>query len=69
MPVERIITTFPKANRFFMEKGIMCMVCGEPFWGTIGELLTQKGITADDKDMLLSECNDYLSNDEYMKNS
>jgi hypothetical protein len=31
--------------RYLMEKGIRCLVCGEPTWGTLEEVAKQKGFT------------------------
>jgi len=34
-------------------------MCGEPYWGTLGELMASKGIA--DPQALLQELRDYLS--------
>ncbi len=44
--VEELVTAHPEAIRFLTKRGIVCMVCGEPFWGTLGELMQQKRIEA-----------------------
>ncbi len=62
MPVEEIIEKYPKANGFFLERRIMCMVCGEPFWGTLAELLGQKGYGAEEIETIVGECNKFISN-------
>ena len=49
-------------GKFFLEKKITCMVCGDPFWGTIGELLKQKGLNEKEIDSVIEECNKYLNN-------
>jgi hybrid cluster-associated redox disulfide protein len=38
MKVEEILTDHPELTRVFIEQGLPCLVCGEPFWGTIEEL-------------------------------
>jgi len=44
-PVEDLVEAFPKAVRILAEHNIVCIRCGEPYWGTIGELAADKGIT------------------------
>jgi hypothetical protein len=36
--VEQILTKYPTLSRIFIDLGLPCLVCGEPFWGTIAEL-------------------------------
>ncbi len=44
MTVEEVVEKYPQAVGFLMDKGIMCMICGEPVWGTLGELIAEKGL-------------------------
>ena len=44
MSVEDIVNRYPDAIRFFMERGIICIQCGEPVWGTLDDLLSRNGI-------------------------
>lgn len=41
--IDELVTTCPKAVRLLIEEGLPCVVCGEPFWGTLGELAKSKG--------------------------
>ncbi len=43
--VEDLVEAFPKAVRILAEHNIVCIRCGEPYWGTLGELAADKGIT------------------------
>ncbi len=44
--VEDLVEEYPKAIGMFIEHGLPCVVCGQPFWGTIQELASLKdGIT------------------------
>jgi len=36
--IEELLEAFPAANGYLIEHGLPCVVCGEPFWGTVGEL-------------------------------
>ncbi|RKX70185.1 disulfide oxidoreductase [candidate division WOR-3 bacterium] len=52
--VEEVITRFPDAVAIFIKHGLPCLVCGEPFWGTIEELARKYGV---DVDLLIAELN------------
>lgn len=52
-PVEDLVEAFPKAVRILAEHNIVCIRCGEPYWGTLGELAADKGIT--DLDPILGD--------------
>ena len=41
--IDKMIEACPKAVGLLIEEGLPCVVCGEPFWGTLGELAAQKG--------------------------
>jgi hypothetical protein len=56
--VEDIVQKYPLAVGWLVQHGIVCMACGEPFWGTILELIEKKGIKNPDK--LVRDLNKYL---------
>lgn len=41
--IEDLIKEIPKAVTFLMEKGIRCLRCGEPIWGTLETAAKEKG--------------------------
>lgn len=41
-PVEDLVEDHPRAIGFLAERHILCVVCGEAYWGTLGELIAQK---------------------------
>ena len=41
--VEELLAKYPSLSKTFIQYGLPCMVCGEPFWGTIEELGNQYG--------------------------
>lgn len=57
-PVDEIVSKHPKAVGWLVERGIICVVCGEPYWGTLGELMERKEIA--NKEELLQELNSFL---------
>jgi len=42
--VERLARDFPESVGFLTRNGIRCIRCGEPVWGTLGQLLLDEGI-------------------------
>ncbi|GAB4412227.1 MAG: hypothetical protein Kow00106_06820 [Anaerolineae bacterium] len=54
-PVEELVTQHPSAIGFLAERGVLCVVCGEPFWGTLGELIAQTGADVMQREALLAE--------------
>lgn len=52
--VEDLLEKFPQVNRYLMRKGIICVQCGETFWGSLGELIRQKDM---DVEQVVAELN------------
>lgn len=42
--VEDLARNYPESVGFLTRKGVRCIRCGEPVWGTLGELLEEDGI-------------------------
>ena len=47
MEIEELVNNYPFSVKYLMEKGIRCIACGEPIWGTLDEAAKEKGF--DDK--------------------
>jgi methionine synthase II (cobalamin-independent) len=56
--IEDLIVSYPESVRFLTKRGIRCIRCGEPIWGTLRELLREDGI--DHPDRLVEELNEFL---------
>lgn len=56
--VEELIRLQPTAVGTLIQFGLPCVVCGEPFWGTIGELAQQKAWDNDQIAELLLKLNE-----------
>ena len=41
--IEDLIKQVPQSVTYLMEKGIRCLRCGEPIWGTLEEAALEKG--------------------------
>ncbi|HEC79386.1 MAG TPA: DUF1858 domain-containing protein [candidate division WOR-3 bacterium] len=42
--VEEIVAKYPGMTKVFIDFGLPCLVCGEPFWGTVEELARQNNV-------------------------
>ena len=43
MQVEGLLEQYPRATGLLLQHGVPCLVCGEPVWGTLHEVLTKHG--------------------------
>ena len=41
--IEDLVNIKPAAVRYLSEKGIKCIACGEPIWGTLEDAAKEKG--------------------------
>jgi hypothetical protein len=57
--VEELLEVHPEASGFLADNHVVCIVCGEPYWGTLGELMANKGI--DDSAGLVERLKDFLA--------
>lgn len=55
--VEDIVARYPQASGFLLERGVVCIKCGEPAWCSLGELIAEKRL---DAPRLLDELNRFL---------
>ena len=55
--IEELLELFPDSLKFLADKGIRCVICGEPIWGTLEEAAKEKGFTDQDVDRLTEELN------------
>jgi len=56
--IEDLVSDFPESVGFLIKNGVRCIRCGEPIWGSIGELLEEEGIA--DARGLIRELNAFL---------
>lgn len=43
--IEDLVKQIPDAVVYLMEKGIRCLRCGEPIWGTLENAAKEKGFS------------------------
>lgn len=56
--IEEITTLIPKSIDYLMVKGIKCIKCGEPIWGTLEEAALNKGFGIDDIEQFVNDINE-----------
>jgi len=59
--LEDLVREYPQAVRLLMERGIRCLACGEPMWGTLESAAVDKSFTAAEIDLIVDELNAMIS--------
>ena len=62
--IEELIAKHPFSVKYLMYKGIKCIVCGEPIWGTFEEAAKEKGFTDQDIENFINELNVKIENNK-----
>lgn len=60
--IEDLVRILPKAVSYLSEKGIRCLRCGEPIWGTLEEAAKEKGFDENNIENFVKELNKLQSN-------
>lgn len=53
--IEELVEQVPESVSYLRQKGIVCIVCGEPVWGTLYELASQKGFSDEEIEVMVEE--------------
>ncbi len=53
--IEDLVRTLPKSVHYMRKKGIRCLACGEPLWGTIESAAKEKGFSEDEIDQIVED--------------
>lgn len=59
--IEDLVTDYPDSITFLMEKGIRCLRCGEPIWGTLGSAMDEKDFPLDRQMVIVQELRAFLT--------
>ncbi|AFN74577.1 hypothetical protein MROS_1340 [Melioribacter roseus P3M-2] len=59
--IEDLVNLLPESVTYLMEKGIRCLRCGEPIWGTLEEAAVEKGFDDSQIDVFVEDLNEMLS--------
>ncbi len=60
--IEELTETVAGSVEYLMKKGIRCIVCGEPIWGTLEEAAIEKGFSESDIEVFVKELNELAQN-------
>ncbi len=60
--IAQLVELLPESVHALREKGIVCVLCGEPVWGTLAEVAAAKGISETDLMQIISELNQLKRN-------
>lgn len=53
--IEDLVNNYVFTVTYLSKKGIRCIACGEPIWGTLGEAVLEKGFSAADLEKFIAE--------------
>lgn len=56
-----LVEQYPSSVGYLSEKGIRCLRCGEPVWGTLAEAAIEKGYNENQIKQLIDEINSLCS--------
>ena len=56
--IEDLVENYPFSVRYLSDKGIRCIACGEPIWGTLEEACLEKGFTVEEIQNFVNEINE-----------
>ncbi len=52
----------PGSVEYLMKKGIRCIVCGEPIWGSLEEAAEEKGFNEAEINSFVTDLNQLMAN-------
>ena len=58
--IEDLVDEFPFSVNFLSKKGIKCIACGEPIWGTLEEACIEKNFSQEEIQEFVTELNDLI---------
>lgn len=60
--IEELVKIIPESVTYLMEKGIRCLRCGEPIWGTLENAARGKGFSDAEIENFTNELNLLVNN-------
>ena len=58
--IEELVEGVPGIVAYLIDRGLPCIVCGQPIWGTLEEMARDKGRSEEDIDQLVNDINTTL---------
>jgi methionine synthase II (cobalamin-independent) len=65
--IEELVGILPESVSYLMDKGIRVLICGEPIWGTLEEVVTSKGYSTNELDNMINDLNLLLTTGQHAK--
>lgn len=62
--LEELVRLYPQTVGFLLERGIRCLACGEPLWGTLESAAQEKGFSPEEIDQLVDDLNGFVREQE-----
>lgn len=62
--IEELVAELPASVMYLMEKGIKCIACGEPIWGTLESAAKEKGFDDGQIAEFVEELNKLTANNQ-----
>lgn len=62
--IEELTEDYSFAVKYLSDKGIRCIVCGEPIWGTLEEACKEKNFSDEKIQTIVEEMNVLAKNDK-----
>jgi len=56
--IEDLVEQLPQSVRYLMNHGIVCILCGEPIWGTLEQAAKKKGFGDEDIQKFVDDLNE-----------
>ncbi len=60
--IEDLVEDYPFAEEYLRVKGIKCIRCGEPIWGTLEDACKEKGFNDEQINEIIKELNEINQN-------
>jgi len=55
--IEDLVNKLPASVKYLSEKGVKCIACGEPIWGTLEEASKEKGFSDEEIESFVKDLN------------
>ena len=55
--IEELVDKIPESVHLLSKRGVICILCGEPVWGTLDELAKSKQLTNEQINEIVLELN------------
>lgn len=60
--IEDLVESVPQSVKYLMNKGVKCIACGEPIWGTLEDAAKEKGFSDADIEKFVEDLQKFADN-------